>query len=170
MPRISPISTAERPDAIRRRISRSRVLISAATLEPVHRVLDDRSGDAAVNVLLAARQRPDRRDQLVGVGTLDHVSRRAGEERLAHRLGLAVHRQDQDPQRRMPLEEPPDERDAIRIREREVEQEDVRHAGVEHPECARGVRRFADDLEVGLLAKHHAEALANEVDPRPGQP
>src|SRR5204863_9827893 len=70
--------------------------LASGPVEP-DRVVDDRAGDAAVEISLAAPYGMDRLKQLVGMGAFDDVAPCAGDQGLAHRLRPAVHREDDDP-------------------------------------------------------------------------
>ena len=54
-------------------------------------------GDARAEIALAGMHRPDRLDDLLGRGALDHVAGGAGLERAPHVFAVGVHRQHDHP-------------------------------------------------------------------------
>ena len=100
-----------------------------------------------MEIPLAANHGVDGFVQIVAVGALDHVPGCPGAQGLSNRLGIPMHRDDHDPRVRSPRPDLAQQRHAIRLAERQVEQEDVGVVALEELEGSGGRRRFADDVE-----------------------
>ena len=100
-----PISAFERPSAIRRKTSCSRVrqlveLLRRRVARDARELLDHALRDRGREQRVAGGDGADRRDQLLGRVVLEHEAARAGAERLVDVLVEVERREDQDPRGR----------------------------------------------------------------------
>ena len=101
--------------------------------------------------------------ELPGLRSLDHVARCPGGQRLADRLGVAVHRQHHDPQVGLPRAQISEERHRIPFGEREVEDQHL--WTVVHDQVDRGgvVGGLTDDLEAVLGLQDATQPFADQL-------
>ena len=100
---------------------------------------------------------PGRGSDLLGLGVLEHVTRRSGLEGGGDLL-LLDERGHRDDLGLGPLGlDPADRGDAVHVRHEEVHQHDVRLKPAGHRHALAAVRRLADDLDVVLEVEEHAQ-------------
>ena len=115
--------------------------------------------EGRMDVLLAGRDPPDRRDQLRVGGLLEHVTDGAVRERLPHVRRIVLHREHQDPRRRQHV---PDLGGGVHSGgsgHDDVHEHDVGLELAGHLHGPVGVARLADGLHV---------LLTLEQQPQPG--
>ena len=162
-----PISAFDRPRAIRRKTSSSRVgeVVQArrrrrtgSAREP----LDDAPGHRRREQCVARRHRSDCRQQLLGRIVLQHEAAGPRRQGLDDVLVEVERREDDDPSPAVGSDDPPGRLDAVELWHADVHQDHRRIEASRLLDRLEAIRGLRDDRDVRLLGQQHAEARPDQ--------
>ena len=155
----SPISTLVWPSAISRRTSTSRSREVVGWAGGLGRRGGDLRAEPRVEVGVAGGGEPDRLQQLLVGGLLEHEAERAGLQRLAGEGGVVLHREHDD---RGLVAQPRDRLQARAAGHVEVEHEHGRPVRAGQPLGVGDGAGLRDHLQAFLVVDQHPQALADD--------